>query len=383
MNNAYTKGFGTEDYLRLAGIVKDKAFIGPEKVSIETTNACNYNCLYCFLYSKLIKRKVKIKHIPFGLFKNIIEDCASMRVKEIALIGRGESFMHHRIYDMIEYVKSKGLKLSFHTNGSFHIRNIRSLSKVDNITINLSAATEETYKKLQCNRPHSFQDVITNIKILSRIRQSKGTPKIQIIYVINSLNLSEVEDIIALGKRLNIDFIHFRFIWTILEVKELMVSQNDIVRFHSIIKNFISQKDQFIQKTNLQNLSNMISKTKLCSIKISPFHLSERKKKMLYYGKDLDDNFRCYIGWYITTIDLEGEVYPCGCNWPIFSAGNVYHNSFRDIWRGDKFSKIRTKLKYSFDIKNRFWQRCRFCLDYEFVNNIYKRFNRFNSLFKF
>src|SRR3990170_2862970 len=54
---------------------------GPAKVIIENTNACNAHCVFC-VHDKLTR---KTGFMDFTLFRKIIADCATLKVKEVAI----------------------------------------------------------------------------------------------------------------------------------------------------------------------------------------------------------------------------------------------------------------------------------------------------------
>jgi len=277
---------------------------------------------------------------------------------------------------MIEYVKKKRLSLEIDTNSSFNPKNIKILAKVDSFIINLSASMEKTYRKLQCSRLKSFQNVVSNIEILSRIKKIKGKPKIKIAYLINTFNFLEIQDIIKLAKKYEIDNIKFTLIFALPEMKGLVLSGDNIDSLHLVLKSLDNQKDPFLQRTNLQELRGIISNMRSHKHEIIYLpHQDNDEMRIFYYKRNFGKNFRCYIGWYNVTVNFEGEVYPC-CHHNSLSGGNIYDTPLRGIWFGEKFSSIRSKLKYSFDINDKFWQRCHYCSEYDLMNEISQRLRK-------
>ena len=44
-------------------------------------------------------------------------------------------------------------------------------------------------------------------------------------------------------------------------------------------------------------------------------------------------------------IHINGEVYTCCPNWnKAYSIGNIYKNSFEEIWNGEKAQELRTRI---------------------------------------
>lgn len=365
-----------KDPLIVAGIFKDKVFIGPRSVSLDLTDACNYNCVFCIFHREGSLSKDGPRHIDFGVFKKIIDDCALLKVRNIKFVGLGEPFMHPQIYEMIEYTKSKNLRVSIDTNGSFNRDKVLTVSKVDSFNINFSAATEETYKKFQSGVAGSFKKVLTNIKLLSRIRGRKGFPEINIAYMLHAFNYAETEKMIQLCKVCKVDSVQFKPVMVYPGMEKLILSERDVNVLLPLLKKIINRKSSFLKKTNIRQLYGVISGMRNGNYEITNLPRQGQDSEMINYNKiDFKDGFQCYIGWYQANINLDGDVYPC-CIHKTLTAGNIYQESFRDIWLGKKFSRIRSRFKYSFDIKDKVWQRCHNCCDYELVSGAYLRLVR-------
>jgi len=310
--------------------------------------------------------------MSFNIFKNIVDDCSSLNVAQITLLGKGEPFLHPHIYDMIEYVKAKKIKLSFCTNGSFDIKEIRLLSKVDDFNINLSSAREKTFRNLQYNDRNVFDDIHNKIKVLSGIKRIQGFPKIRVVYLINALNFLEIEDMLKIGRDYALDYIEFRLMFATSDTESLILDRNKAIKLHSNLKKIINQNDPFLKRSNLLYLYGIISRMK--SGKDDAFRDSSgRDNNLTYYRKIFNNQFKCCAGWFYVAIDIDGNVYSCCHYVDILTAGNIYKNSFKEIWRSKKFSAVRKKMKYSMSIKDELWQKCHNCTRYAFLEGMFKK----------
>jgi len=56
------------------------------------------------------------------------------------------------------------------------------------------------------------------------------------------------------------------------------------------------------------------------------------------------DPIPCYVGWIYARILTDGSVIPC-CKAHLFPLGNLYKNSFKDIWFSKKYNEFREKAK--------------------------------------
>ena len=62
------------------------------------------------------------------------------------------------------------------------------------------------------------------------------------------------------------------------------------------------------------------------------------------YDKDIIDSMPCYVGWIYARILTNGNVIPC-CKAHLFPLGNLYKDSFKDIWFSKEYNEFRKKAK--------------------------------------
>jgi len=68
------------------------------------------------------------------------------------------------------------------------------------------------------------------------------------------------------------------------------------------------------------------------------------KKPKQGYDSIIIDSIPCYVGWIYARILTNGDVIPC-CKAHSFPLGNLYEDSFKDIWFSKKYNKFRKKAK--------------------------------------
>lgn len=149
----------------------------PNKISIEQTNACNYNCVMC--PNSIIT--VKKGFMDFDLHKKIIDECVEYKddIDFIALTGRGESLLHPKIFDIINYTTDKDFNQTrISTNAS--LLNQDSIDKLldtnlDLIIISVNASNPEGYEMVCPGQ--DFKIVEENIDYIIE-RMNKIKPKI-------------------------------------------------------------------------------------------------------------------------------------------------------------------------------------------------------------
>jgi len=90
----------------------------PILVNLQITRRCNLRCIHCDIreaperYSNIIKNEFSTEEI-----KEIVDSLKSMGTSYIS-ISRGEPFIRKDIYEVIQYIKEKGLGLHISSNGT-------------------------------------------------------------------------------------------------------------------------------------------------------------------------------------------------------------------------------------------------------------------------
>ena len=62
------------------------------------------------------------------------------------------------------------------------------------------------------------------------------------------------------------------------------------------------------------------------------------------YDSNIIDSMPCYVGWIYARILTNGDVIPC-CKAHLFPLGNLYKNSFKNIWFSKRYNEFRKKAK--------------------------------------
>lgn len=154
----------------------------PILVDIELASVCNLKCPMCYTITDEFKEKVNAKLIDFELFKKIIDEIGS-KVPALRLSLRGESTLHPKFVECIQYAKDKGIKeVSTLTNGSkLSIDFFEKIVKagIDWITISVDGLNGE-YEKIR--KPLKFNDMLQKIKDIHqhKVKHNLHKPVIKI-----------------------------------------------------------------------------------------------------------------------------------------------------------------------------------------------------------
>jgi len=168
----------------------------PRFVKIETTNFCNSKCLYC-PHKDLRRKKGFMKE---SLFRKIINECVSWKIKEIHLCNFGEPLVDRKITERIGYVKKKGnfIKTIIFTNGGLLTKEMsKKLMKagLDEMWISFDGFSKEHYEKYRY--PLKYDLVVKNIENVVEIKKKLKTRTkiiLQPVYDKNTVTYNQLKE---------------------------------------------------------------------------------------------------------------------------------------------------------------------------------------------
>jgi len=153
------------------GLPSRKVTAVPMSIQIEPTNGCNLRCTTCPNSRATFVRG----NMDLDLFKKIVDDAATIGVRRVHLFLRGEPMLHPRIFDMIAYIKSKGLSLHLTTNGSRLTPDMGAellgagVNSADQLTVSILGHSKERHEATMPGINHD--EVISNILGLMALRK--------------------------------------------------------------------------------------------------------------------------------------------------------------------------------------------------------------------
>lgn len=154
-------------------------------VGIEPTNVCNLRCKICYAQRPVLYSPRKKGFMDFKLYKKLIDELSTFGYTiRLGLDFGGESLLHDRFIDMMDYAVSKGVfRIGFVTNGTLlNDAVIEALIdlKIDNVTISLDGL-DEVHESIRIGSDYNV--VKNNILKLVKKRGSKPKPKIGVALV--------------------------------------------------------------------------------------------------------------------------------------------------------------------------------------------------------
>ena len=178
----------------------------PEIFQVETTTRCNLRCPLCSTHH--LKRGYR--DADPRMFREIQEN--NRRLRYMCLHLMGEPLLSPFLFDIIRFLKSRGVFTYFATNGMLLKKKAGEIlsSGLDKISVSLDGITQEDLGRY---RIHSdLQTILSGIRALRAGRESMGLsrPLIQVQTIMFSYNQPKEGEILAFLKEQGVDRIKLK-----------------------------------------------------------------------------------------------------------------------------------------------------------------------------
>jgi len=296
---------------------KEKGDCFPIYIEVGLTNACNHGCVFCALdfvnFGKdFINKNVMIENL---------EDMANHGLKSIMFAGEGEPLLHKDVGLFTQKAKQYGLDISITTNGVPFTKQKREqcLPNLTWIRFSVDSGSSENYAQIHRTSPKDFQKVINNIKEsvdFKRKNNLQTTIGVQFLMIPKSMN--QGTKLAKILKNIGVDNLQIKpYSHHPLSNNNFIVNSKDYNNLKREIMKYDSDDfNIFFREATIQRIEQGIN-----------------------YSK-------CYGLPFFTLIDAKGNVLPCNMfyNNEKFTYGNLYKNSFSEIWTGDKRQQVIKKI---------------------------------------
>lgn len=330
---------GLFNNLDLIGVKSERyTFGGPELASIDLTNKCNLTCDGCWIHSPFRTKNKKLKEeinkeLDFNLVKNLINDLSYLGTKRINLSGGGEPLMHSKAFEIIELIKSKGFHLNINTN--FTLLNQEKIDKlisygVNHFTVSVWAGTPEIYVK---THPGTNEKTFFHLKNMLSYLSKKSNISFNIYNVISKANYKDIHNMINFALDVKAHSIEFTII-------DILPKATEFLRLKSKERKWLLRECNKIKEREeeLKNLGLEVWNLDVFMQRLKPnFNIRENNKRLV-------NSIPCNIGWTYVRVMANGNVIPC-CKAYLFPMGNLYKNSFKEIWFSKKYQDFRIKAQ--------------------------------------
>ncbi len=313
----------------------------PIYVEIGATNLCNHRCIFCAL--DFLKEHSDF--IDKGIMISSLKDMAEHGVKSVMFAGEGESLLHKDICEFVQKAKEFGMDVAITTNGVPLTKEKITccLPSLSWIRFSVDSGAKENYSLIHGTLSQDFEKVIDNIReavIFRNLNNLKTTIGVQFLVI--PQNIDQTIKLAKILREIGVDNLQ--------------------------IKPYSHHPD------SLNNLQ--VSPIKYNQIEDELLGLNTDKFKILFRKstferteeKEVPYNL-CHGLPFFALITAKGDVIPCNLYYgnQDFTYGNLYKNSFSEIWEGEKRKQIIGR------INKKGIQECRKLCRLDVINRYFER----------
>ena len=303
--------------------------IYPIYVEISPYGGCNHRCTFCALdymgYENI--------GLDFEVLKSTITNMAKRGVKSVMFAGEGEPLLFKNLDLIVEHASNVGIDTSLTTN--FVPSKKRAVQRyVENcswIKVSLNAGTAKTYANIHQTNEKDFYTVMENLKNALKYKKEKNlTCTIGVQMLLLPENKDEAKILANICKGLGVDYL------VIKPYSQHLSSNTD--RYKNIDYSKMMDIEEELKKISDENFSVVF-----------------RANTMQKYIEKKQPYAKCYsTPFFWGYIAADGKVFGCSAYLgnDKFCYGNIYDNSFEDIWEGEKRKQSYDYIQNDLDIKN-------------------------------
>jgi MoaA/NifB/PqqE/SkfB family radical SAM enzyme len=326
----------------------------PSVIYLAVNNQCNYFCRFCDvgranrerrrISSDFVNNLLTKDIVPLQTWKALIDDVS--KFKPLIAITSTEPLLYPKIFELIDYIHSKGMEVWITTNGSLLPYMAPKLleAKLDRLFVSIDGPPE-THDKLRGVKG-AFNHAMEGIKYMMDSRSWKK-PYISLNYVICDQNYSQLTETIKFVRRDEITFSHLNFVTRDMAYLQCLLTPYPAtptsiseIQLDRININILNQQCEELRKLNGEPIIN---------INISPD--LDREGLERHYKRPLQPHrymTTCRAMTNVGQILADGSVTVSTRCPSTIRFGNITEKPFTEIWRGESFRSFR---KYMSEIK--------------------------------
>ena len=301
----------------------------PLHLDIGPFGGCNHRCVHCYV-EYLGHQGISLKRDPYLKLMKDIGDCG---VKSIFLAGTGEPLLNKATADAIVTARSSGVDVAMATNGAFLKPEVadKILGSMTWLRFSMLGDSKETYTKIQSRNEDDWAKVKSNMEYAAELRAKKGYDATLGVYMcVLPENVGEVVSLTRRVKETGFDYIIVK-----------PPTQNPKNNFSFPRDMHLRYRDALEEAKALQDDRFNVF------VRFDLFGDEARVAD----GKNVKSYDTCYGLPFIAVVDADGGLYTCTGYWrnKEYCYGNLYENSFKEIWTSQQQKNVRNFVETSVD----------------------------------
>jgi radical SAM protein with 4Fe4S-binding SPASM domain len=312
----------------------------PLEITLWLTYRCNAHCSFCIFTSEEIHREdLSGRELSLEQIVRLLDDLAALGTRRIMITG-GEPTLREDLVDIVAYATRHRIRTGIFTNGSLLSHSLAEelvAAGIDTICISLDAADTALHDSLR-NVPGLGEKVLAALGHVDETRKRLGRRmKLVTNTVVTARNYRQLDRIVELKADFDLDHATFA---TLVEYGELPVPEL-----------YLSAEDREVLDSEV--IPRLQEKARCYGLPVSV--LVKENPKVTY-----QDTY-CFSPWLYAEILPSGNVIACHRSAALgLRFGNVGHESFSQIWDGDKLRAFRRTCRPP---QHEMCRRCTFHID--------------------
>jgi len=350
----------TDERVRRLGAWRRGDSPGPWGIELAPTLHCNLACPFCW--------REGVKDIDYSAelslveYLRILDEARQLDVREVKVIGGGESTLRRDTVDIMAGVKERGMRGYICTNGTlFTDKDIRRIveSGFDHLKMSFHGHDAKTVDFLM-GQKDSFRRQVRNLQRIAHYKRLFGSdrPFVELGLVLGNRNHRHLAEVMRLGAELGVNAVFIEPITVYSEAgARLKLTERQEEEFRQSALEAVDDAEELGIDTNLRNYLDAAMVR----------HTGEMEKVLFRNAEEArDDPFLespCFEPFLRMGIRSKGEVGPCGFLHET-SQESAREKSLADIWHGPYFSGLRERM-----LSRNLLPQCSRCCSTLVVNN--------------
>jgi radical SAM protein with 4Fe4S-binding SPASM domain len=291
----------------------------PLHAEIGITDMCNHHCKFCTL--DWITHGSKT--IASSILGKALTDMKSLGVKSIYLAGEGEPTLHPEFVEIVNGIKNMGLSVSLSTNGQKFTEDVakKCLHSVSWIRFSVDSVIPEIYTDIHGVSEEALKKVLLNIGRTVEIKRERNLDvDIGVQCIFTTQTMHGLPQFIVTMRDLGVDNV---------QIKPCHNHPNS--KWESDMTGCFKDMQRLVEGMETDDF-------KVVFRSVGMERLQEPRNWSRCHGFD-----------FYVLMNANGDVVPCNIFYdkPEFIYGNIYEETFYDIWTGRKRLDIINKVEGS------------------------------------
>lgn len=341
--------------------------LAPEikQLTLFPSELCNYRCNFCHIWGetgwalKEPQRAIR-EQLDIDVLKKFLDEVTAVNKNLGVIITGGEPMLYKDFTELVEHLRARKANIYLLTNGSLIKNRVEFIMK-NIVAMNISIDGPEEFHDAIRGKG-SFQKICENIDALieEKRRRKKMFPFINITMVLSPSNYLSIKQFMRAlrerfpdaevvlhdprnpwSRRRDLSVNLAPLLFTTPERGRAYVTQmkHDLdcdvsPAWQGFVEESIPMDTQLLKK----ELEELWAEEGIDSSHYIDIH---------DYYTDIENVFgrsKCVAPWHELVVRRTGDVYPC-VDLPDFKYGNIYENTFAEMWEGERATRFRDYMK--------------------------------------